>query len=266
MGRGGSGDAGRASRDRGVSETVSFVLVFALVVASVGTVYALGVAELESTRDAERVENAQRAFDVLADNLGDLLEGAPSRGTEVKLAEATLRSTSDVAVNVTVDPASGPPESWSYSTAAIVYDVETGGQIRLSNGAVVRDSERGGAAVVRGPPLVVEDERVLLRLIKQEHVGSAAVGGSDTVRIRMVADRPRVFYDNESANFTMVRVNVTTPYTDAWARHYDSLGFDCTEVAAPTPDASGRISCTVSDVGDLERVTVVWMRVTTSFE
>ncbi|WP_435185013.1 DUF7289 family protein [Halobellus sp. EA9] len=266
MRRGGGRKAGGDSRDRAVSETISFVLVFALVVASVGTVYALGVSELESTRDAERVENAQRAFDVLADNLGDLLEGAPSRGTEVKLVDATLRSTDGVAVNVTVDPAIGPAESWSYATAALVYDVETGGEIRFANGAVLRDSERGGAAVVRGPPLVVADDRVLLRLIKQEHVGTPAVGGSDTVRIRMLADRPRVFYDNESASYDMVRVNVTTPYTDAWARHYESRGFACDEVAAPTPDASGRISCTVSDVGDVERVTVVWTRVTTAFE
>lgn len=251
--------------DRGVSETISFVLVFALVVASVGTVYAVGVSELESTRDAERVANAQRAFDVLADNLRDLLEGAPSRGTEVKLADATLRSTNDVAVNVTVAPASGPSESWSYSTDPVVYDVETGGQIRLGNGAILRDSERGGATVVRGPPLVVDDDRVLIHLIKQEHVGSPAVGGSDTVRIRMSADRPRVFYD-ETTDFAMVRVNVTTPYTDAWARHYESRGFACSEVTAPTPNAPGRVSCTLSDVSTVDRVTVVWLRVTTSFE
>ncbi|MGQ4554664.1 DUF7289 family protein [Halobellus sp. GM3] len=249
--------------DRAVSETVSFVLVFSLVVASVGAVYAVGVAELEATRDAERVENAQRAFDVLADNLGDIIEGAPSRGTEVKLAEATLRSVGDASVNVTVDPGGGAPNvSWEYSPSPIVYDVDAGGEIRLSNGAVLRDSAAGGAAVVRGPPLVVDDDRVHLTLIRQEHVGSAAVGGSQTVRIRMSANRPRLFYD-ESTGHEMVRVNVTTPYTDAWARHYESQDFSCTEITAPAPDTAGTVSCTVEDV---DRVTVVWIRVTTSFE
>ncbi|GGJ00178.1 hypothetical protein GCM10008995_07520 [Halobellus salinus] len=258
--------SGRAcGSDRGVSETVSFVLVFALVVASVGTVYAVGVSELEATRDAERVENAQRAFDVLADTLDDLLDGAPSRGTEVKLAAATLRSADDAAVNITVTSADGAQAytAGEISVSPLVYDVQAGGQVRLSNGAVLRDSARGGASVVRGPPVVVDDDRVLLTIIKQEHVGSDAVGGDRTVRIRMDANRPRRLYGNESVTHESVHVNTTTPYTDAWARHYESVGFDCTEVDDPGPDAPGMVSCTVEDV---DRVTVVWLRVTTEFE
>ncbi|RLM59778.1 hypothetical protein DVK02_03345 [Halobellus sp. Atlit-31R] len=258
------GTSARGDADRAVSETVSFVLVFALVVASVGTVYAVGVAELEAARDAERVENAQRAFDVLADNLGDLTEGVPSRGTEVKLADATLRSVDDASMNVTVDPGGGAaPTHWEYALRPIVYDVEAGGQIRLSNGAVLRDSDRGTAAVVRGPPLVVDDDHVQLTLLKQEHIGPTSTGGSQTVRIRTAATRSRLFYDNESVVHDTVRVNVTSPYTDAWARQYESVGFACTEVSEPTPSTSGTVSCTRSDV---DRVTVVWLRVSTTFE
>ena len=137
----------RRKRDRAVSETISFVLVFSLVIASVGTVYAVGVSELEETRDAERIENAQRAFDVLADNVRDVIEGAPSRGTEVKLADATVRSADDAAMNVTVDPADGPPQFWEFSSSPLVYEAASGGEIRLSNGAVLRDSDRGGPQV-----------------------------------------------------------------------------------------------------------------------
>ncbi len=259
----GSGAGPSRESDRAVSETISFVLVFALVIASVGTVYAVGVEELEAARDAERVENAQRAFDVLADNVDDLREGAPSRGTEVKLAAATLRSADDARINVTVDPNGSAPSSWEAPLSPLVYDVEAGGQVRLSNGAVLRDSARGTATVVRGPPLVIDDDRVLLTIVKQEHVGSTAVGGDRTVRVRAAASRPRRFYDNESVTHDSVRVNVTTPYTDAWSRHYESVGFACTEVDAPGPNAPGTVSCTVNDV---DRVTVVWLRVTTEFE
>ncbi|MFB6092495.1 MAG: hypothetical protein ABEK02_05745 [Haloquadratum sp.] len=252
------------STDRGVSETVSFVLVFALVTASVGVVYTTGVSELRSVRNAERVENAQRAFDVLADNLRDVIGGAPSRGTEIKLASATLRSADDASMNVTVDPGGdggAPPVSWQYALSPIVYDAATGGDIRLSNGAVIRDSERGSAAVLRAPPFVVDDDRVRLALIKQEHVGPAAVGGSQTVRVRMAAGRARLFYDDASVVHD-VRVNVTTPYTDAWARYYESAGFDCSETDAPDGAAPGTISCSTT----AERVSVVWVRVRTSFE
>jgi len=265
MPRDGGGVASCSGPDRGVSETVSFVLVFALVVASVGTVYAIGVSELEATRDAERVDNAQRAFDVLADNVDDLLDGAPSRGTEVRLAAATLRSTDDAQVNVTAVGEGGTTafSSGGVALSPLVYDVEAGGEIRLSNGAVLRDSEAGGASVVRGPPLVVDDDEVHVTILKTEHVGSVSVGGDRTVRIRTAAGRPRLLYDNGSITHDTVYVNVTTPYTDAWARHYGSVGFSCVETAAPTPDAPGTVSCTVSDV---DRVTVVLLRVTTAFE
>jgi len=261
--------AGRRT-DRGVSETISFVLVFALVVGSVGTVYAVGVSELEQTRDAERIENAERAFDVLADNLRDVLEGAPSRGTEVKLADSTVRSTDDATMNVTVTPDGGTPQSWEFSLRPLVYEAANGGEIRLSSGAVLRDDERGEASVVRGPPLLTDgvddgtgeaDSGIRLTLVKQEHVGTVAVGGSKTVRIRTAATRPRLFYDDTGGHD--VSVNVTTPYTAAWSRQYEASGFDCTEISEPAPDAPGMVSCTVSDV---DRVTVVWVRVTTSFE
>ncbi|WP_144902314.1 DUF7289 family protein [Halobellus captivus] len=260
----------RHRTDRAVSETVSFVLVFALVIASVGTVYAVGVSELEETRDAERVENAERAFDVLADNLGDVIEGAPSRGTEVKLADSTVRTADDASMNVTVDPEGAAAESWEFSLRPLVYEAATGGEVRLSSGAVLRDSPRGEASVVRGPPLIVDGvdggsggdgSRVRLTLLKQEHVGTAAVGGSQTVRIRTEGSRPRLFYDADGGHD--LTVNVTTPHTDAWARQYVTSGFDCTEVSGPTADSPGRISCTASDV---DQVTVVWVRVTTSFE
>ena len=265
---GGADRSYRRGSDRGVSETISFVLVFALIVASVGTVYAIGVSDLEATRDAERVENAQRAFDVLADNVADLRDGAPSRGTEVKLAESTLRSANDARINVTVNSADGTPAyaSGPIALPPLAYDVQARGQVRLSNGAVLRDSAGGTASVVRGPPLVVDDDRVLITMIKQEHVGSPAVGGDRTVRIRMAAGRPRLRYDAESADFGMVRINVTTPYTDAWGRHYESVGLDCDEADAPSPSAPGTVSCTVNSVGDVDRVTVVWLRVTTEFE
>ncbi|WP_311171236.1 DUF7289 family protein [Halobellus ordinarius] len=252
-----------ARTDRAVSETISFVLVFSLIVASVGAVYAIGVSELEATRDAERIENAQRAFDVLADNVDDVLEGAPSRGTEVKLAEATLRSADDASMNVTVDPAGGgTPRNWEFSLSPLVYNIEAGGEIRLSNGAVLRDSAGGGAAMIRGPPVVVDDDHIQLTLIRQEHSGPVAVGGSQTVRIRTAASRSRLFYD-DAGGHDLVRVNVTTPYPDAWGRHYESVGFDCSVVDAATPGSSGTVSCNATDV---DRVTIVWSRVRTSFE
>ncbi|WP_313688942.1 DUF7289 family protein [Halobellus marinus] len=127
-----------------------------------------------------------------------------------------------------------PPRNWEFSLSPLVYNIEAGGEIRLSNGAVLRDSAGGGAAMIRGPPVVVDDDRVQLTLIRQEHSGPVAVGGSQTVRIRTAASRSRLFYD-DAGGHDLVRVNVTTPYPEAWGRHYESVGFDCSVVDAATP-------------------------------
>ena len=77
--------------DRSQSDVLGFVFVFAIVVSTIGLVFATGFTGLQDARDFERVNNAERAFEVLRDNVGDMIyRGAPSRVTEIKLASASL--------------------------------------------------------------------------------------------------------------------------------------------------------------------------------
>ena len=86
---------------RGASETIGFVLVFSLIVLTVGVVLTVGYTGLQDARDAERVNNAERAFDVLADNIEDITDrGAPSRGTEIRLAEAAIGPGAPTHINI----------------------------------------------------------------------------------------------------------------------------------------------------------------------
>ena len=72
-----------AADGRGVSEVISFVLVFSLIAATVALVYVSGIGGLESTRSSQRVTNAERAFDVLHDNIANIHRRCtPSRATE----------------------------------------------------------------------------------------------------------------------------------------------------------------------------------------
>ena len=59
-------------RDRAVSDVVSYILVFALIISTVGIVSVSGISGLQDSRDGERVENAQRGFDLLADDVEDI--------------------------------------------------------------------------------------------------------------------------------------------------------------------------------------------------
>ncbi|MFC6988243.1 hypothetical protein ACFQJD_05030 [Haloplanus sp. GCM10025708] len=99
--------------DRAVSDVVGFVLVFSLIITSVGVVTVFGISTLEDARTDERINNAERAFDVLADNFDDIARGgAPSRATEIKLAETslTLAETVDLSVNASDEADPYPSE------------------------------------------------------------------------------------------------------------------------------------------------------------
>jgi len=54
---------------RAVSDVVGYVLVFSLVSLTVGVVSVAGVGALQDARDVEQANNAERAFDVLGDNV-----------------------------------------------------------------------------------------------------------------------------------------------------------------------------------------------------
>ena len=86
---------------RAVSEIIGFVLVFSLILGTITIVYVGGLSGLDDARNAERVNNAERAFDVMANNFQQMGRGdAPNRATEIKLADAQLTTTPNRAVNV----------------------------------------------------------------------------------------------------------------------------------------------------------------------
>lgn len=181
--------------DRGVSDVVGFTLVFALIVTTVGVVYVTGFSGLEDARGAERVNNADRAFDVLGDNMDDLYrEDAPSRATEIKLSDAqlqfgeTTRLTAEI-TNVDEDAAN---RTFSTSLQPIVYTTTGEEPTRLvfEAGAIMR-TERSSGVVRRDAPFLFENsgntKTAVLPLVQTRSTGSKSVGGDTTVLVR--ADR-----------------------------------------------------------------------------
>ncbi|RDI70821.1 DUF7289 family protein [Halopelagius longus] len=255
---------------RGVSEAISFVLIFSLIVTSVALVYAVGAQELTDVRDYERLNNAERAFDVFADNVEDVSQrGAPSRGTEIKLADASLRTEGVARINVTGDYRTGSTDpardftTGNITLSPLTFEAGGTGRIRYVGGAVVRDDgEVGDGRMVRPPANVLDEDRTVLTVIQLEPRGSPVVAGSQTVRIRTEQSARDVLVA-DSGRFDEVTVNVTSLYAPAWAEYFESEGFSCTTLAAPDGDDPGRVSCTKTDV---RRLHLVYVKLTTTFE
>lgn len=226
--------------NRAVSEVVGFVLVFSLVTASVGFIYVDGFAVLEDRQDAERVNNAERAFDVLADNVEDVSRrGAPSRATEVKLTDARLAFDNETTINVTVDGASTQAE-----LTPLVYSGGTNTRIAYEAGAVVRSD--GDAAIVKTEPeLLFNESRTFLTLVETVPArnGPRIVGGSTTVLVRAERIGASVAAIENEPTTVVVNVTTTPERAIAWERYLD-------EEIDPTADdctiyATDRVSCDV---------------------
>lgn len=196
--------------DRGVSEALGFVLVFALIVSTIGMVYATGLGGLEGTRNVEKVQNVERAFDVLADNLEDLhRSGATSRATEIRLASGSISTGETVFIEVEAVEVGNPTNNATFvaSINPITYRDDGGPAIHYVSGALLRE-ESGGSVMLDQPRWVVSEGRSILPLVST-YSGSSSVAGSGTVLV--VADRQSRSLNGpvEGTAGGAIRVNVT---------------------------------------------------------
>ncbi|SNR51103.1 hypothetical protein SAMN06264855_11111 [Halorubrum vacuolatum] len=237
-------DPGTTGESRAVSETLGFVLVFALVTTTIAVTFTFGLGGLEDAQLAERDTNVERAFDVMHDNLRDISrDGVPSRATEIRLAGGTLtlEERTEIRFNGT-----GWAEDGEYveRTRPIVYRGAGDSAVAYENGAVlVTDGDHG--TVLNGPDLLVNDDGIIVSVIRIGGV-SRSIAGDRTVLVvgsnadREVVDRPR---DTEE-----VTMEIDSPRASVWERHYEELAAEHSQIRlddGDTPECEGDGDVTV---------------------
>ncbi|MFC6975703.1 hypothetical protein ACFQL1_15175 [Halomicroarcula sp. GCM10025709] len=243
--------------DRGASEVLSFALVFGIILTSVALVSVSGVQTLQDARDAEQLNNAERAFDVLSENMADIHQrGAPSRATEVSLRGVQLYTADNVTVNVTATDGPSGDVTVVRSLRPIVYDAGDDRRLVYEAGAVFR-TQRDGGLVVQQPPVVVEPDRVLVPVVAPRSESTTSVGGSTAlVRADLVETTVPVADTADSGSDTDyddVYVTVTSPRRDYWQRALEATGLsNCVQGT----DAAGDLFVRCSLGSSPERVLV----------
>lgn len=229
--------------DRGVSDVLGFILVFSLILGGVAMVYAGGYGALAHVRDVERVNNAERAFDVFDSNMDDLVTGgAPSRATELKLADSTVRTGQPVVVNVSF--ATAP--SYETTIDPIVFDSRDGDRLTYTDGAVIRGT--GAESVMIDDPTFLLGSRTVIPIVKTRARGTG-VGGSGRVLVRSVVAQRTVENYTAPGNYSMT-INVTTSNTAAWQEYLE-------------PRTSGTCTVSGSTVSCTHEADAVFLQVTT---
>ncbi|WP_135805207.1 DUF7289 family protein [Halorussus marinus] len=229
---------------RGVSNVVGFVLVFAVVVVSIGALYGSGIGSLEGVRDAEQVNNAERAVAALAQNFEAVHRGrAPGRAGEVRLNGGTLSINETTGFRVTVAH-DGDVVTEDVGVGALVYRYDDTA-IRYEAGAVFRQAD-GGSVLVRRPAFECSDDRALVSTVSVRPTADTASVTSDgtVVVVGRRAEASTVFPRTATAQTddedTVVRFEVASSANrDAWDRYLTDNGwvrsgdrYECTTARA----------------------------------
>lgn len=203
--------------DRGVSDIIGFVLTFSLIVMMIGVVYTVGMGELQTSRTAEKIENAERAFEVLDSNVADLSHrGAPSRATSIRLSNSRMRFGDPVTFELTFT-GTDSDQTYRATVDPIVYDSNDGTSIVYANGAVIRD-QRSGDVMVNEPPFVFADHTIVPFI--RTRGGSESVGGQTTALVRTSLSSRQLFVRKPSVSGD-VELTITSPRADVWATYVE---------------------------------------------
>ena len=235
-------------RDRAVSDVLGFVLVFSLVVSTLGVVYVAGFGGLEDARDAERINNAERAFDVLGDNVADIYhDGVPSRKTEIKLADAQLALEAPTMITVTVEDitdGSGNRIVYEASTRPLVFSSGGSSEIVYENGAVIR-TDRGGSILRQRPPMLIREDRTVVGYVVLSPAGGAStsVGGDATVLVRTVRSGQSVLVRDQSDPKVTLTIETASERAAVWERYVNERA----DWSGSDWDDSDNVPCETTD-------------------
>lgn len=224
---------------RAQSETIGFVLIFALIVSTTGVVYVAGFASLEDARTAEELNNVERAFDVLDDNMYDISRrGAPSRATELSLGNGGIGFGETTTITVRATNTSDPLDNRTVTmeTRPIVYELDDT-SIAYASGTTIR-SDRGDAVVLSEPGWTASDRRTILPLLGVSQNGdTASLGGDTTILLRAQQNSRSVPVRMAPTSGARVNVTVTveSDRADAWKDLLERLGFTAVSPAGADP-------------------------------
>jgi hypothetical protein len=209
------------THERAITDLVGFAVVFGLVALSITLVYTFGVGALTDVQRGEAFDNAERAFDITADNMADIHQhGAPSRSTELDFPEGDLALTGQTTLTVrnSSDAVLG-----SFVVTPIRYRNDEQA-LHYSGGAVVRSS-RDAAVMVSEPPFRFTSERSVISVVETKPAGDTRSLSGGTVRV--TARRVGSSVPAAAATDGPFEVTVTSPRFEAWQRYFENEGSSC---------------------------------------
>ncbi|RZN37497.1 MAG: hypothetical protein EFT35_06095 [Methanophagales archaeon ANME-1-THS] len=202
--------------NKGVSEVIGYLLMFAVVVTIVSVIYVSGMPVIDQTKDSSAITSMETVFLTLQGNMKKVAVGqSPVRTMHVNLVKGTM-SGQENAGNITIDKDGAPVTipfgniEYTLGTQKIIYE----------NGAIIEHSPGGN--IIISEPLIFftnyssDNADVFISVINAS--GTLSISGV-LGQIQMgpynVTRDTRVDYSADPASSVTITVN--TRYAHAWS-------------------------------------------------
>ncbi|ELY42157.1 DUF7289 family protein [Natronorubrum tibetense] len=226
--------------DRGVSEVVAFVLVFGMILVSVGLLYTVGFQAMHDYQENEQLKNAERAMDALSDNFNDVLRysGVDQRYGEISMREGTVTTSGDgTTLNITIDddPVVDQLDEYNPDNDLInlgEFRYHDGGEsVAYEGGGLVRADETG-SAVLKQPRITCngneEDDGTAIISLVSITGGDHSIRSSEGLGVTMSVDeRYSTVIDVDDGDAISIEANSADgQYDTAWESALKSNGWE----------------------------------------
>ncbi len=220
--------------DRGVSDTLGFILIFSVIVTSIGITYAFGVPAVGDLQEHQQSESAITAFRALAVGLDDIQhDRAPSRAMDLDLGGRTLGISDETTLEIRINDS-----TVATIDGALVYGGGRATEIAYHGGGVLRQ-DNGVGAFRSDPRLYCANGRVLVSVVELRS-SQQAVYTQRSVRVRAV----RQGVQTQEVTGGEVQIKATGKYAEAWQAEFRQRS---DETAWTYDESTGTMECTASE-------------------
>jgi len=226
---------------RAVSNLVGFLLIFAIIISSVGAISTFGYDALLDLRESEQLNNADRAFEILRANLDEIARGdAPRRTGQIDLNDGSLRVRNDTTIDVTV---AGTGETETLAVRTLQYRVDET-TIVYQSGMTARRQD-GGTVLRKEPRFACTDDVAIVSVVELTDPDRQITSG--TVGVVGQLNRSTVLFPNNRTgeeshsdpDADAVTVSVDSPYAGGWDAFFEDSDNDWTETGTNTYECTG---------------------------
>jgi hypothetical protein len=214
-----------------VSETLGYILLFAIVTLSMGVIYAIGYPALQSNMDANVFESAEQNFIVLQSNMERVaFDQTPVKVLKLKLQASSIAVTNESSISVAYG---GNLEK--YSTGEIVFskDEKT---IAYEIGSVFKKYPREASVMVSEPPIYVTslDNTSVTNIGIVSLNGNSQMGGKGIATINLRHNYSDMYMGNST---TDVSVLINSTHAFKWEEYLGEMGFTVDNVTESSVNA-----------------------------